>query len=115
MPVSVDDLLAGRVESDLRAGGRPTKVLKFLRKNAKKAYNATELSKEFDTDHRTMRSVLARLYNRGLIEKRDDYWFALAPEDSAHKRLFFAKAKDLDDRLGPERKEDWPTVPQPDD
>lgn len=115
MPVSVRDLLAGRVDSSLREDGRPARVLKFLRKQEDKAYTAAELAKKFETDHRTLRSVLARLHARGVIDKRGDYWYALSDESAAHKRAFLATTRDLDERLGPESKDDWPSVPQPDD
>lgn len=114
MPVAVKDLLAGNVEPTLRVDQRPALVLAHLRTHPDHAFSAAELAKEFDTDHRTMRSVLARLAQRGLIDKKGDYWFALTDEDSATKRAFLRASSDLDDRLGKEDPSDWPTVAQPD-
>lgn len=115
VPVSVRDLLSGSLESSLRQERRPARVLKFLQQEADKAYTAAELARKFRTDHRTLRTVLARLYARGVVEKGGDYWYALGEEDAAHKRAFLAAARGLDSRLGPERKRDWPAVEQPDD
>ena len=114
MPVSVHDLLAGRVDPHLRPGARPAQVLALLRDRAEQAFTASELAKEFDTDHRTLRSVLARLHERGVVDKKGDYWFALGSEDAAAKRAFLATSRDLDARLGPEDAHDWPSAPQPD-
>lgn len=114
MPVAVKDLLAGRVEPSLRSDQRPAQVLAFLRERADHAFSAGELAKEFDTDHRTLRSVLARLHNRGLIDKKGEYWFALDEEAAASKRAFLRASRELDERLGKEDPNDWPSVPQPD-
>ncbi len=114
MPVAVKDLLAGNVAPTLRAEQRPAQVFEHLRKHVDHAFSAAELAKEFDTDHRTMRSVLARLANRGLIDKRGDYWFALLDEDAAAKRAFLRASRDIDERLGREDENDCPSVVQPD-
>lgn len=114
MPVAVKDLLTGTVEPALRADQRPALVLEFLRKHSDHAYSAAEVGKEFDTDHRTMRTVLARLANRGLIGKKGDYWFALSEEDAATKHAFLRTSRDLDERHGKEDPNDWPAVTQPD-
>lgn len=114
MPVAIKDLLAGKVEPSLRADQRPAQVLRFLRRRADHAFTATELAKEFDTDHRTLRSVLARLHSRGLIDKKGDHWFVLGDEAAAAKRAFLRASRELDERLGKEDPSDWPTAPQPD-
>lgn len=114
MPVAVKDLLAGKVEPTLRSDQRPALVLRFLRKHKDHAFGAAEIAKEFDTDHRTMRSVLARLHHRGLIEKKGDYWFAIGDEDAAAKRAFLRASRELDERHGKEDPSDWPAVKQPD-
>ncbi|MFA5860828.1 MAG: hypothetical protein WDA16_03945 [Candidatus Thermoplasmatota archaeon] len=114
MPVAVKDLLSGNVEPSLRSDQRPAQVLAYLRGRLDHAFSAAELAKEFDTDHRTIRSVLVRLHARGLIEKKGDYWFALSDEDAATKRAFLRTSRDLDERLGKEDPNDWPTVAQPD-
>lgn len=114
MPVAVKDLLAGNVEPSLRPAQRPAQVLAFLRERTDHAFSAAELSEEFDTDHRTLRSVLARLHARGLIDKKGDYWFALKDEDAALKRAFLGMSRDLDGRLGKEDPNDWPSVAQSD-
>ncbi len=114
MPVAVDDLFSGRVEPSLRPEQRPAQVLAYLRARVELAFSAAELGKEFDTDHRTMRSVLARLHSRGLIDKKGDYWFALSDENAAAKRAFLAASRDLDERLGREDPNDWPGVEQTD-
>lgn len=114
MPVGVKDLLAGRVEPSLRPDQRPAQVLAYLRSRSEHAFTAAELAEEFETDHRTLRSVLARLHGRGLVEKKGDYWFALGDEDAAAKRAFLRQSKDLDDRLGRKDPNDWPAVPQQD-
>lgn len=114
MPVAVKDLLAGRIEPSLRSDQRPAQTLAFLRERLDHAFSASELAKEFETDHRTMRSVLARLHNRGLVDKKGDYWFALSDEDAASKRAFLRTSRELDERLGKEDPNDWPVVAQPD-
>jgi len=114
MPVAVRDLLAGNVEPNLRSDQRPAQVLGFLRQRPEHAFSAAELAKEFDTDHRTLRSVLARLHSRGLVDKKGDYWFALSDEDAATKRTFLRASRELDERIGREDPNDWPRVPQPD-
>lgn len=114
MPVTVKDLLAGKVEPSLRADQRPALVLAHLREHPEHAFTAVELAKLFETDHRTLRSVLTRLHSRGVIDKKGDYWFALSDEDTATKRAFLRTARDLDERLGKEDPNDWPTVAQPD-
>jgi hypothetical protein len=114
MPVAVKDLLAGKVEPTLRADQRPALVLAHLREHAHHAFTAGELAKLFDTDHRTLRSVLARLHGRGVIDKKGDYWFALDDEEAASRRAFLQTSRDLDERLGREDPSDWPPVSQPD-
>lgn len=114
MPVAVKDLLNGKVESGLRSDQRPALTLAFLRERMEHAFSAAEIAKEFETDHRTMRSVLARLHSRGLIDKKGDHWFALGDEEVASKRAFLQTSRDLDERFGKEDPSDWPTVPQPD-
>lgn len=114
MPVMVKDLLSGKVEPSLRADQRPAQVLGFLRERAEEAFTAAELAEEFGTDHRTLRAVLARLAQRGLVDKKGDYWFALAQEPAASKRAFLQHARELDDKHGPEDKDDWPGTSQPD-
>lgn len=112
--MAVKDLLSGNVESSLRSDQRPAQVLAFLRDRMDRAFSAAELAKEFDTDHRTLRSVLARLQARGLIDKKGDYWFALSDEDTATTRAFLHASRDLDEKLGKEDPNDWPPVAQPD-
>ena len=114
MPVMVKDLLSGKVESGLRRDQRPAQVLEFLRERQDEAFSAAELAEEFETDHRTLRAVLARLAQRGLVDKKGGYWFALLPEDAASKRAFLQHARHLDDKHGREDKRDWPTARQPD-
>jgi DNA-binding GntR family transcriptional regulator len=89
-------------------------VFEHLRGHPDHAYTAAELAKEFDTDHRTMRAVLARLADRGLIDKKGDYWFALSDEAAAAKRAFLRMSRELDERHGREDPSDWPAVHQPD-
>jgi DNA-binding IclR family transcriptional regulator len=114
MPVAVKDLLAGKVEPTLRSDQRPALVLAHLRDHQDHAFTAGELAKHFETDHRTLRSVLARLHARGVVDKKGDYWFALSDEDAATKRAFLRTSRDLDERLGKEDPNDWPNVSQPD-
>lgn len=114
MPVTVKDLLSGKVEAGLRRDQRPAQVLEFLRKRRDEAFSAAELADEFETDHRTLRAVLARLAERGLVDKKGEYWFALPPEEVASKRAFLRHSRDLDEKHGREDKRDWPTARQPD-
>lgn len=114
MPVAVKDLLEGRVDPGLRPEQRPAQVLEFLREASDKAFTAAELARQFETDHRTLRSVLARLHHRGLIDKKGEYWFALDPEAAAARRSFLRVSRELDERHGREDPNDWPTTPQPD-
>lgn len=114
MPVAVKDLLAGNVEPTLRADQRPALILAHLRQHVDHAFTAGELAKLFKTDHRTLRSVLARLHTRGVIDKKGDYWFALGDEAAAAKRAFLRASRELDERLGKEDPNDWPSVAQSD-
>lgn len=114
MPVMVRDLLSGKVEAGLRRDQRPAQVLDFLRKRRDEAFSAAELAEEFETDHRTLRAVLARLAQRGLLDKKGEYWFALPPEEAASKRAFLQHARGLDEKHGREDKRDWPRTRQPD-
>lgn len=70
MPVAVKDLLAGKPA--LRADERPALMLAHLREHADHAFAAGQLAKLFNTDLRTLRSVLARLQDRGVIDKKGD-------------------------------------------
>lgn len=115
MPVALRDLLEGKVEPALRPDQRPAQVCTFLREHADEAFTAAELAREFGTDHRTLRSVLARLHGRGLVDKKGDYWFTLTDEAAAAKRAFLRHAQSLDEKHGREDKRDWPTIEQPED
>lgn len=105
MPVPVDALLRGEAPT---ASGNPGRVLKVLRKEPRMAWRAVELASKMKVDQHTLGAVLRRLRVRGLVDKKEEYWFVPTEQDAARLSMLHALTRDLNQRLGPEDPADWP-------
>jgi hypothetical protein len=115
-PISVDELHRrnGKVRLP-RPGTNPDRVLDFLRDHIDEAWRGSELSANLDIEIHTLGSVLRRLRARGLIDVKDEHWYALEDDEIAKLQGGILTTRLANEKLGPEDLDDWPSIPQPPD
>lgn len=93
-----------------RPGSNPDRVLAFLHKHIDEAWRASELSANLDIEIHTLGSALRRLRLRGLIDVKDEHWYALEDDEMAKRQAYLLTTKLANEKWGPERREDWPII-----
>lgn len=102
MPISIDEF----EESD----AEPTnaeRVVRFLLENQTKAYRASEIVAETGVDENSIHPVLKRLRERGVVRHKEPYWAIGDPEAVRQSFVHSSTASFLDEKLGPESREEW--------
>lgn len=94
-----------------KKGPRPRtladRLLAILQQDEEQAWRAVELARKCKADVHTVGSTLRRLRARGLIDQLDEHWFALDDAEVAKFQALLITTRLADERLGPERLEDW--------
>ncbi|HVL47177.1 MAG TPA: helix-turn-helix domain-containing protein [Candidatus Thermoplasmatota archaeon] len=109
-PVPIDALERGVAELP-RPGSNPARVLAFLMARPKEAWRAHEIAAALDVEPHTLGAALRRLRARGLVAKKGVHWHALGARERATLAAALALTRDLDRRLGRERRKDWAELP----
>ena len=61
-------------------------------------------------DQHTLGATLRRLRARGLLDKQGAYWFVPTARDGARLAGLYGLTRSLNERLGPEKRSDWPRM-----
>lgn len=112
MPISIDKFESHDPDDRLTNAER---VLRFLARNPDKAYKAVEIAEATDVHGNSIHPVLNRLKARGLVRHREPYWAVGRLDAVADAFVFQSSADFLDDRLGPESREEWLTAAEEDE
>lgn len=111
-PIPVEQLrFRGRHGKRPRPGTQADRILAFLREQPDQAWRAIEVARKLRWDVNSVGSVLRRLRVRGLIDELEEHWFALDDAEVAKRQAMLWTNRLADEKLGPERAEDWPLLP----
>ena len=103
MPISIDEFDSHERDAETNA----ERVLRFLARNADKAYKAVEIADATDINHNSIHPVLNRLHDRDLVRHREPYW-AIGDADTVRNAAMISDtAAFLDEKLGEERRSEW--------
>ena len=104
MPISIDEF------DSHDPGERATnaeRVVRFLAANRDKAYRAAEIAEATEVNRNSIHPVLGRLETRGLVRHKEPYWTLGDPERVRSAFRLHSTTEFLDDKLGPESREEW--------
>lgn len=103
MPISIDEFDNHEPADETNA----ERVVRFLSRNADKAYKAVEIAETTRINHNSIPSVLNRLHDRDLVRHREPYWAIGDAETVRNAAMISDTASFLDDELGAERRSEW--------
>ena len=103
MPISIDEFDAHKPAEETNA----ERVVRFLARNADKAYRAAEIADATGINSNSIHPVLNRLHDRDLVRHREPYWAIGDPETVRNAELLSATALFLDEELGEEHRSEW--------
>jgi DNA-binding transcriptional ArsR family regulator len=103
-PISIDEFESHDPEKRRTNAER---VVHFLAENRDKAYKAIEIAEATGVDESSIRPVLNRLEERGLVRHREPYWAIGDFEEVQDAMMFSSTATFLDETLGAESREEW--------
>jgi len=104
VPISIDEFESHDPE---KRETNAERVVRFLAGNRDKAYKAIEVAEATGVDENSIHPVLNRLEERGLVRHREPYW-AIGDVGAVQNAMAFSStAAFLDEKLGPERREEW--------
>lgn len=106
-PVPVKDLDRLAKAGHPRPDSLPAKVLRALQADQEQAWRASELARKCRADIHAVGSALRRLRARGLVDRKHQHWFALDDAEVAEFQAMLITTRLANERLGPERLEDW--------
>lgn len=112
-PIPLRELRARAARKGPRPGTLADRLLAVLRKDEAQAWRAVELARKCKADVHTVGTTLRRLRARGLVDQLDEHWFAIDDAEVAKFQAMLITTRLADERLGPERLEDWPAVDLP--
>jgi len=104
VPISIDEFESRDPE---RRETNAEQVVRFLAHNRDKAYKAVEIAQATGINENSIHPVLNRLQERELVRHREPYWAIGDLETVRDAMVFSSTAEFLDERLGPESREEW--------
>ena len=106
MPISIDEFDSHDTAEETNA----ERVIRFLARNADKAYKAVEIADATGINHNSIHPVLNRLHDRDLVRHREPYWAIGDAETVRNAAMVSTAASFFDDELGEERRSEWLTA-----
>jgi len=104
VPISIDEFESHDPE---QRGTNAERVVRFLARNRDKAYKAAEIAEATEVNRNSIHPVLKRLEERGVVRHREPYWAIGDLEAVRDAIVFGSTAEFLEERLGPESRDEW--------